>query len=239
MSKTKLQQILNVKKDKEFVTDDEIKQIKIYFAQRLQDLGKRLKFRQRVIATGLVFFRRFYVKNNFAHYDPMLFVPACLYVATKVEECPAQVKVIITQMKTLEPSFSYTPQDILESEFYVLEELEFQLVVYHPYRPMTQFIADIGVENVLLQTAWSILNDSYRTDICVLYPPYLIALTCIYMASVLLPCDLKQWFAELSVDMKEIAEITSELVDLYDIWGRIDGSDMEKILQKLPKFKRR
>jgi cyclin C len=43
------------------------------------------------------------------------------------------------------------------------------------YRPLVQFVQDIGQED-LLGLSWKIVNDSLRTDISLLYPPYQIAL---------------------------------------------------------------
>lgn len=49
------------------------------------------------------------------------------------------------------------------------------MIVYQPYRPLTEYCADLNDEQVL-PLAWRIVNDSLRTDASLLYPPYLIAL---------------------------------------------------------------
>ncbi len=43
-----------------------------------------------------------------------------------------------------------------------------------------------GLEETLLPLAWRIVNDSFRTDVCLLFPPFQIALACLHMASVIL-----------------------------------------------------
>jgi cyclin-C len=79
------------------------------------------------------------------------------------------------------------------------------LILYHPYRPLVQFVSDLGPEDYqLLQVAWRIVNDSYRTDVCLMYPPSLIALACLHMSCVMQKKDAKQWFAELNVDMDKV-----------------------------------
>jgi cyclin C len=35
------------------------------------------------------------------------------------------------------------------------------------------------------EIAWEIVNDSYRTDLCLLHPPYHIAIAALYIACVL------------------------------------------------------
>ena len=72
--------------------------------------------------------------------------------------------------------FPYRTNHILECEFYLLENMDCCLIVYQPYRPLMHFVQDLGYEEQLLPTAWRMVNDSLRTDCCLLYPPYQIAL---------------------------------------------------------------
>jgi len=72
--------------------------------------------------------------------------------------------------------FPYRTNQILECEFYLLENLDCCLIVYQPYRPLLQLLQDVGPEEQLLSLAWRVVNDSLRTDVCLLYPPYQIAI---------------------------------------------------------------
>ncbi len=99
------------KRDKEELklNNDEIELLTIYHSMSLNftlhsilgipEVGKELKLRQRVVATAVVYFRRFYSKyylttvisrHNFMEFCPLLVGPTCLYIATKVEECNSQ-----------------------------------------------------------------------------------------------------------------------------------------------------
>lgn len=64
-------------------------------------LGKKLNFRQRVIATAIVFFRRFYIKNAYCETDPFVVIAACCYVAGKAEESPAHIKNVVAEARML------------------------------------------------------------------------------------------------------------------------------------------
>ena len=64
-------------------------------------LGKKLQFRQRIIATATVFFRRFYLKNSYCETDPFTVIAACCYLAAKAEESPVHIKVIVAESKSL------------------------------------------------------------------------------------------------------------------------------------------
>ena len=80
------------------------------------------------------------------------------------------------------------------------------------------------------QYAWFIVNDSYRTDVSLLYPPHMIALAAIYITVVLNHADftpgsigdrtdMRQWFADLNVDMESIVEIAQDILSIYDVWN--------------------
>jgi len=108
---------------------------------------------------------------------------------------------------------------LAEMEFYLVDELECDLTIFHPYRTLLTLckkeISDsaslfgseegeadeagvgIGAEDGprywgtgegqlemsdgALQTAWFILNDTYRSELCLLYPPHIIAIAALYL----------------------------------------------------------
>ena len=61
-------------------------------------------------------------------YDPFLVAPACLYLASKAEECTVQARVWV------QLTLKYEVQALLEMEMCLIEELQHSLVVFHPYR---------------------------------------------------------------------------------------------------------
>lgn len=88
----------------------------------------------------------------------------------------------------------------------------------------------------LLQQAWRVCNDSLRTDLCLMYPPSLIALGCLHIACVHLKKDAKQWFSELNVDMEKLFEVVRHIMFLYDICKSYDEKEkIKEILGKIGK----
>ena len=76
------------------------------------------------------------------------------------------------------------------------------------------------------------------------YPPYMIALTALHMASVNIDRDLTSWFAELSVDLIKINQISKELLKLYEVWElfrqdhhQANSVELSMIFKKIPKSK--
>ncbi|WVQ82567.1 hypothetical protein IAT38_004697 [Cryptococcus sp. DSM 104549] len=229
----------------------------IYFTQLIQKLGKRLILKQYPIATACVFFRRFYLKNSICETNPYLVLAACVFVAAKVEETPVHIKSVVSEMKVVcnEYNVKMFPAEtnkLGEMEFYLLEDLDFHLVVFHPYRALLHMTgrepSDSGtfpqsraeedleirkkgearrkardeearkgggggggrgdwdpedeteeerirrlmgrgttegmmeIDEGVLQISWFIVNDSFRSDVSLLYPPSIIALSAIYIA---------------------------------------------------------
>ncbi|KAF8890368.1 cyclin-like protein [Infundibulicybe gibba] len=195
----------------------------IFFANVISKLGKKLQFRQRVIATATVFFRRFYLKNSYCETDPFLVISACCYVAAKAEEHPVHIKTVVAESRALFSQnygvkrFPTDNSKLAEMEFYLVDDLECDLTVFHPYRTLLTLCrkddteteegepGELGVgvgaddgprywgtgEGQLelaegaLQTAWFIVNDTYRSELCLLYPPHLIAIAAIYLTFIL------------------------------------------------------
>lgn len=194
----------------------------IFFANVITKLGKKLNFRQRVIATAIVFFRRFYIKNPYCETDPFIVIVACCYVAGKAEESPVHIKNMVAEARLFfsqQPyGVKYFPSDnskLAEMEFYLVADLECDLTVFHPYRTLLAICkkessndlqteageVGVGVDDGprywgsgdgqlelpddAFQLAWSIINDTYRSDLCLLYPPHLLAITALYLTVVL------------------------------------------------------
>ncbi|EED84433.1 predicted protein [Postia placenta Mad-698-R] len=229
--------------DLRYVDDPEhLDFLAIFFANLISKLGKKLQLRQRVIATATVFFRRFYIKNSYCETDPFIVIAACCYVAAKAEELPVHIKNVVSEARQIFGSEEYGvksfPTDnskLAEMEFYLVDDLECDLIVFHPYRTLMMLCGKEGsihvseaeagevgagiddgrrfwgtgegkleLQDGALQMAWwvsprsltahaseqqaaarFIINDTYRTDLCLIHPPHLIAIAAIYLVLVL------------------------------------------------------
>ncbi|KAB0373302.1 hypothetical protein FD755_014961 [Muntiacus reevesi] len=207
-----------------------------HYLQWILDKQDLLKERQKDLKFSLR--RRILCKYSLKSIDPVLMAPTCVFLASKVEEfgVVSNTRLIVAATSVLKTRFSYAfPKEfpykmnhVLECEFYLLELMDCCLIVYHPYRPLLQYVQDMGQEDMLLPLAWRIVNDTYRTDLCLLYPPFMTALQ----------KDARQWFTELSVDMEKILEIIRVILKLYEQWKNFDErKEMATILSKMPKPK--
>jgi cyclin C len=68
------------------ITEDDYSKILIFYSNIIQYIGEQYKVRQQVIATGIVYLKRFYARYPLKSIDPWLLCPTCLFLAAKVEE---------------------------------------------------------------------------------------------------------------------------------------------------------
>lgn len=185
-----------------------------------------------------------------------MMVATCVYVACKTEECPQHIRTVTSEARGLWPDYvTHDPTKIAECEFYLIEELDSFLIVHHPYRALiqlTQAMSSFNSQLTLvieeLQSVWSMINDSYATDLILLYPPHIIAATCLYITVVLKsplirparPPDTVKARIELfvsflghsAIDLDRIVENIQELVSLYVRWETYDEVRCRSVLSK-------
>ncbi|KAI5679932.1 hypothetical protein M9H77_01159 [Catharanthus roseus] len=216
------------------ITLEDFKLIKLHMSNYIAKLAQNVKVRQRVVASAITYMRRVYVRRPITEYDPRLVAPACLYLASKAEESTVQARLLVFYIKKLysDDKYRYEIKDILEMEMKILEALNYYLVVFHPYRSLSQLLQDVGMTDAT-QLTWGIVNDTYKTDLILVHPPHLIALACIYIASVLKEKENTGWFEELRVDMNVVKNIAMEMLDFYDSHKMITDERVSAAMMKL------
>ncbi|KAJ3348677.1 hypothetical protein HDU91_006519 [Kappamyces sp. JEL0680] len=119
-------------------------------------------------------------------------------------------------------NFTYDCVSIAEFEFFLMEDLDFCTIVFHPYKPLNIFV----------------LNDTYRTDLCLIQPPHIVALAALYVTSVIHKNEIKDdavfnFLKSINADMVSIVESAQLLFNLYAIWADYDESQIPAILAQL------
>lgn len=136
----------------------------------------------------------------------------------------------------------FTAAQVHECEFHLLDKLGCDLVVFHPYRSLLKFFSDAQVADTLLQSAWNFVNDSYRTDVALMYPPHLIALASLYVAYIqdkqaqptsLDNGDLRKWFDKLNVNLDEVRDIVKRVMNMYEADVNLDSATKQRRRQYL------
>lgn len=174
--------------------------MRIYIHSLVNKLGRRLNVRQVALSTAEVYLMRFFTRCCLKEVNLYLLITTCIYLACKIEECPQHIRTIVSEARNLWPE--YISQDIskvAEFEFYLIEEMDTYLIVHHPYRSL-MIINEVLLEynqrqagsstqwNLSpeeLQSSWSVINDSYVTDLPLLYPPHIVSAASVYLTLVL------------------------------------------------------
>jgi cyclin C len=223
----------------------------------IQHLGRQLQLRQRILATAEVYISRFFTKVSIHEVNLYLVIAACVYVACKTEECPQHIRTVTSEARSLWPEYvTHDPTKVAECEFYLIEELDTYLIIHHPYKSLselTQSMTDfdeiqLQLSNEELQTTWSMINDSFATDMILLYAPHVIATTCIYATIVLTsplsrptkPADkikaridcLVQYLGNSGIDLVKVSECVQELISLYVKWESYDENVCRAMIHK-------
>ncbi|KAL2891977.1 RNA polymerase II holoenzyme cyclin-like subunit [Ceratocystis lukuohia] len=160
----------------------------IYFNTQINRLSKRLAIRQQAISTAQVYLKRYYTRVEIRRTNPYLVIAAAVYLACKIEECPQHIRFIVNEAKSLWQDFVTIDTGRLgECEFALISEMDSHMIVHQPYRTLQALQGDLTLTQEDVALAWSLINDSYMTDLPLLVDPHIIALTAIMLSLVLRP----------------------------------------------------
>lgn len=208
------------------------------------------------MATAEVYVSRFFTMVSVYEVNAYMIITTCVYIACKIEEFPQHVRTISAEARNLWPEFvTHDATKLAECEFYLIEELDSFLIVHHPYRSLIQITqAMIKFDSQLtlvieeLQSAWSMINDSYATDLILLYPPHIIAFSCLYVTVVLksplirpskAPDTVKarielfvRFLGKSGIDLEHVVENVQEMISLYVRWENYNENAVKAIFTK-------
>ncbi|KAI5124546.1 hypothetical protein M0805_003068 [Coniferiporia weirii] len=158
-------------------------------------LGASLQLPTTALCTAATWFHRFYMRFSLEDYHRQDVAAACIFLATKTEECGrklrdvakvCQNKITGLSVENVSDADIQTCQDaILATEEILLEALCFDFVVDSPHEILVdlleRYVQDES-EEPLRDAAWSIAHDSYRTVLCLLFDVRIIAAGCFILA---------------------------------------------------------
>uniref|UniRef100_A0A915D722 Cyclin-like domain-containing protein n=1 Tax=Ditylenchus dipsaci TaxID=166011 RepID=A0A915D722_9BILA len=154
------------------------------------EIGSLLKLNTNpTLATASVFFHRFYMFHSFTEFPKQITALACLFLAGKVEETPKKCKDIVATAKESFPSDFISKNltdEVMSLERVLLQTARFDLHVEHPYNFLLQYAKPFKMEKSemakIVQDAWTFMNDSAYTTLCLQWEPEVIAISLLYMS---------------------------------------------------------
>uniref|UniRef100_A0A914KL32 Cyclin-like domain-containing protein n=1 Tax=Meloidogyne incognita TaxID=6306 RepID=A0A914KL32_MELIC len=156
----------------------------------IKKMGKSINLRTNpTLATACVFFHRFYMFNTFAEYPTHMMALTCLFLAGKVEETPKKCRDLV-QMANDKYPIQFAGINLIDElillERILLQTIRFDLHVEHPYNFLVQYAKEFRLDkdymSKIVTNAWTFINDSLATSLCLLYEPEVIAVAVLYMS---------------------------------------------------------
>ncbi|KAG7266308.1 hypothetical protein CRUP_015152 [Coryphaenoides rupestris] len=188
------------------------------------------------LATGIIYFHRFYMFHSFKQFPRYVTGGCCLFLAGKVEETPKKCKDIIKTARSLLNDIQFAQfgddpkEEVMVLERILLQTIKFDLQVEHPYQFLLRYAKQLkGDKNKvqkLVQMAWTFVNDSLCTMLSLQWEPEIIAVAVMYLAGRLCKFDIQEWTAKQSsrrwweqfvqdVPMEVLEDICHQILDLY------------------------
>ncbi|XP_050222020.1 cyclin-H1-1 isoform X1 [Mercurialis annua] len=166
---------------------EEEQYMRVYYEYKLREVCSAFYFPHKIQATALIYFKRFYLQWSVMEHDPKHIMLTCIYAACKIEENHVSAE-------ELGKGISQDHQMILNYEMIVLQSLQFDLIVYAPYRSIEGFMYDmeefchaaddqIQLLKDMQASAVAEIDKLMFTDAPLLFPPGQLALAALRSAN--------------------------------------------------------
>lgn len=197
-------------------------------------VGIALKLPQLTLSTASTFLHRFYMRHSVQKHHYYDTGATALYLATKVEENMRKFEQLITECVRVaqkNPTLVVDKESkefwkwrdvIIEKEELLLEAICFDMTFEQPYTLLISFTHILKCETrLLMKTAWSFVNDSYMTMLCLLFPSRTIAAAALYCAAKHCKVefedqDNKPWWEIIGVKIKDIKRACNYMASVYE-----------------------
>ncbi|XP_044471947.1 cyclin-H1-1 isoform X3 [Mangifera indica] len=166
---------------------EEEQSMRVFYENKLREVCSAFYFPNKIQATALLYFKRFYLQWSVMEHHPKNIMLTCVYAACKIEENHVSAE-------ELGKGISQDHQMILNYEMIVYQGLEFDLIVYAPYRPLEGFVIDMEEFCQATNGQLQMLKDLHEsaklevdrimlTDAPLLFPPGQLALAALRCAN--------------------------------------------------------
>lgn len=166
----------------------------------IRHAGLLLRLSQYAIASACMLYQRFYYRVSMARLGPEDVAMGALFLATKLTETPRRVREVVNvfhALSTVRLMQPYQGLDYIGGEYYdwrdrvtfseavLLRELGFQsLDIRTPYALLIHYCQLYGLlaKGDICRKGLGYLNDSYHTEVHVVFQPNVIACACLALA---------------------------------------------------------
>ncbi|KAK9929692.1 hypothetical protein M0R45_026780 [Rubus argutus] len=219
------------------LTIEEEQSMRVYYETKLQEVCNSFHFPHKIQATALIYFKRFYLRWSVMQHEPKNILLTCIYLACMVEEN-------YVSAEELGKGISQDPELMLTNDLLVCQSLEFDLIVFAPYRSIEGFIhgrevpsfglnGDDDQIQMLKNTAKMEVDKIMLTDAPLLFAPGQLALAALRRANQLHRIlDFDTYLGSTLSGAHTISELV-EFLDAIDSWVRRYKFPSDKEIQHI------
>lgn len=213
-------------------------------ARLIINTGSKMDLGYNTMATGVVYYHRFYMFHSFKQFPRYVTACCCLFLAGKVEETPKKCKDIIKTARSLLTdqkfaTFGEDPkEEVMTLERILLQTIKFDLQVEHPYQYLLKYAkclkGDKSKLQKMVQMAWTFVNDSLCTTLALQWEPEIIAVALMYLAGKLSKFEVVDWIGRNSKHCRWwdmfVEDVTLDLLEdichqVLDLYSQVDNTN--------------
>ncbi|XP_071826034.1 cyclin-H-like [Apostichopus japonicus] len=228
-----------------FLRESEERSLLRYYEHLLRDFCR--KFRPPmpvpVMGTACTYFKRFYMNNTVMDHHPKHIMLICVYLACKIEEFNVSISQFCDNLPRGNEEAS---ENILNSELLVLQELNFQLTIHNPFRPLEGFLIDLKTRYPLLKEpellrrgAEEFLHRCMASDAAFLFTPSQISLAAILTSASKQKMNIDRYVTESllggekSENLKDIISTIKKIKQLVAQVPTVNFEEVKRLERKL------
>ncbi|KAJ8687242.1 hypothetical protein QAD02_023036 [Eretmocerus hayati] len=228
------------KKEKHFPSVGEERILQRFYESQLKEFCKRFNppMPKSTIATSLHYFKRFYLHNSVMDYHPKEILVTCVYLACKVEEFNVSISQFVANLMGDREKAS---DIILNNELLLMQQLNYNLTVHNPFRPVEGLLIDIKTRFPAIQNPERLrphiddfLEKVFLTDSVLLYAPSQIALAATLHGASSIGANLDNYVTEILFSPEHLIGIV-ESVKKIRLMAKSGESPSREVLKTLEK----
>ncbi|KAH7315044.1 hypothetical protein KP509_21G031600 [Ceratopteris richardii] len=224
--------------------DEEIL-IQRFYEQKIQQVCAAFSFPHKIQATAILYFKRFFLNWSVMEHDPKQIMLTCIYISCKVEEFHVSAE-------EFGKGIQQDPQAVLKNELCLLQGLNFDLIVYAPYRSLDGFLVDMEsffhskdetfLEKLkdLKEAAIFVADKLMLCDVALQFPPGQLALAALHSANLEeKTVDLDRYLKSIAerqrnrISFAELVKGLNVILEKLNELGPINEEDVRRIDRKL------
>merc|ERR1712129_363271 len=193
-----------------------------------------------IAGTAAILFRRIYHKLSKSNHsnannlndDPRLVAVVCVFITAKSKDCNIKsIKTFLSKIRRHDANFQYGEEEIMLSELQCLHILSFDLNIFLPFEVCSDLLMECCLLDIL-GSVWQLLLKTFKSDIYLLYPPYLIAMASIFIVvctqSEHLNVDFKIFMQKINIPFEDIEEVSARIIKKLFVKKKEMSNDDDK-----------